>query len=239
MHHVPHTETRQSTGTPRGARRRATFGLAATAALLFALPALAQGEADPSEVVVASLGGTTVTLEAFELRFEAAVRSTLAQQGVEPDAESVASFAAQRPVFLEQLGQELVLDAHAEELGIAAPDAEVEAVVEQARAEYGGQLDDALIDIGFASTEDFEAAVRRSLNAQRVVETLRAEIEIDDAAIDAWYEANPDLVTGPEGPVPLDQVREPIAELLAGEHVEARIAELVEASSVELHPDRI
>lgn len=245
MQRTPTTGTLDRTAlTPTAPARRAPTRtlvgfLTAAAFALASTGALAQGDADPGDVVVASLGDAAVTLEAFELRFEAAVRSTLVQQGVEPDAEAIAGFDAQRPVFLEQLGQELVLSAHAEQLGIATPDAEVDAVVEQARAEHGELLDEALSEIGFASTADFETAVRRSLNARRAVEALRAEVEVDEAAIAAWYEANPDQVTGPDGPVPLEEVREPIADLLASEHVEVRVAELVSASELEMHPERI
>ena len=243
MHRNPMTATTERTEPIRSARRRRAPTrslvriLAAAALALPTAGVLAQGDADPAEVVVASLGDATVTLEAFELRFEAAVRSTLAQQGVEPDDETVAGFAAQRPVFLDQLGQELVLSAHAEDLGIAAADAEVDAVVEQARAENGDDFDAALAEIGFASTADFETAVRRSLNARRAVEALRAEVEVDEAAIEAWYEANPDQVTGPDGPVPLEEVREPIADLLASEQVERLVAELVAESDIETRPD--
>lgn len=243
MHRNPMAGATERTDPIRSAPRtrmptRSLVGILAAAAL--ALPtagALAQSDADPSEVVVASLGDATVTLEAFDLRFEAAVRSTLAQQGVEANDESVAGFEAQRPVFLEQLAQELVLSAHAEELGVAAADGEVDAVVEQAREENGDDLDAALAEIGFASTADFETAVRRSLNAQRAVEALRAEIDVDEAAIEAWYEANPDQVTGPDGPVPLEEVREPIANLLASEQVEVLVAELVAESDIETRPD--
>ena len=243
MHRIQMNGTTERTAGTRAAhvRRapaRTLVGILAAAVLtLPTAGALAQGDADPSEVVVASLGNAAVTLEAFELRFEAAVRTTLAQQGVEADAETVAGFEAQRPVFLEQLGQELVLSAHAEELGIAAADADVDAVVEQAREEHGAGLDEALADIGFASTADFETAVRRSLNAQRAVEALRSEVEVDEAAIEAWYEANPDQVTGPDGPMPLEEVREPITDLLTNEHVDARVAELVAESGVEIHPE--
>ena len=245
MQHDPITGTTDPTGTTRSAsvRRaptRTLAGFMAVAAL--ALPstaAVAQGAVDPSAGVVASLGDATITLETFDLRFEAAVRTTLAQQGVEPDAESVAGFDAQRPVFLEQRGQELVLSTHAEDLGIAASDTDVDAVVARARSEHGDGLDAALAEIGFASAADFETAVRRSLNAQRAVEALRAEAEVDEAAIVAWYEANPDQVTGPDGPVPLEEVRAPIADLLASAHVDARVAELVAASEIETHPERL
>ena len=48
-----------------------------------------------------------------------------------------------------------------------------------------------------------------------------------------------DQVTGPDGPVPLDEVREPITDLLAGEHVGTRAAELVAESGIETHPERL
>jgi parvulin-like peptidyl-prolyl isomerase len=245
MHTRPATRPPEASVAIRSPRvrpitTRTLIGVVAAVALaLPATNALAQGDAEPSEVVVARLGDATVTLDAFELRFEAAVRSTLAQQGAEPDPEAAATFDAQRPVFLEQLGQELVLSAHAQDLGIAVEEAEVDAVIEQAREEHGASFDDALAEIGFASEDAFETAVRRSLNAQRAVEALRAEVEVDDAAVEAWYEANPDQVTGPDGPVPLDDLREPIAGLLVDEQVQERIAELMAESELELHPDRI
>lgn len=214
--------------------------LAAVAALVAATAAaFAQSATDPAEVVVARLGDATVTLEAFDLRFDAAVRSTLAQQGVEPDGEMLAGFEAQRPAFLEQVGHELVLSDHAAELGVAVSDAEVDAVIEDARAEYGDGLDEFLAEIGFASAPDFASAVRRSLNAQRAVDAIGAQAEVDDAAVEAWYEANPALVAGPDGPQPLEAVSDQISALLVSEYVQAQIADLVAGSDVELFPERL
>lgn len=237
------TSHRAPTRPPRGGRRmplRRLGRLVAVAALAAATGgAFAQGDADPAEVVVARLGDATVTLEAFDLRFDAAVRSTLAQQGVEPDDEMLAGFEAQRPAFLEQVGQELVLSEHAAELGVAVSDEEVDAVIEDARAEYGDQLDEFLAEIGFASTPDFASAVRRSLNAQRAVEAIGAGATVDDAAIEAWYEANPEQVEGPDGPQPLEVVRDQISALLVSEHVQAEVAALVATADVELYPERL
>ena len=213
---------------------------AAIAALVAATAgAFAQGEADPAEVVVAQLGDDAVTLEAFDLRFEAAVRTTLARQGVEMDDETLAGFEAQRPAFLEQIAQELVLSDHAAELGVAASDEEVDAVVADAREEYGDELDEFLAEIGFVSESDFASAVRRSLNAQRAVDAIRAGAEVDAADVEAWYEANPEQVEGPDGPVPLEEVRDEISALLVGEYVQMEVAELVAASEVELFPERL
>lgn len=201
--------------------------------------AVAQADVDPAEVVVAQLGDEAVTLEAFDLRFDAAVRSTLAQQGLEPDDEMLARFEAQRPAFLEQVGQELALSEHAAELGVAVSDADVDAVIEDARAEYGDQLDEFLAEIGFATASDFANAVRRSLNAQRAVEAIGTEATVDDAAVEAWYEANPEQVEGPDGPQPLEVVRDQISAFLVNEYVQAEVADLVAASDVELFPDRL
>lgn len=226
--------------TPRPRRH-----LALAAAALLAVPFAAaqgdaaQGDADPADVVVARLGDATVTLAAFDLRFEAAVRATLARQGAEADAAALAAFEAERPGFLRQLGEELVLGAHAAELGVAVADDEVDAVVAQARQEHGDGLEAAVAAVGFGSVDAFRQGVRRSLDAQRAVQAIQADVAVDDAAIEAWYAANPDQVAGPDGPRPLDEVREPIAALLASEQVQARIAELLAASDLELHPDRL
>lgn len=222
--------------TPTAARRR----LALASAALLALPlAAAQGDVDPAEVVVARLGDATVTLEAFDRRFEAAVRATLAQQGVEADAAALAAFATERPGFLRQLGEELVLGAHAADLGVAVPDDEVDAVVAQAKEEFGDGLEAAVAEVGYGSIESFRVGVRRSLDAQRAVQAIQADVVVDDAAIEAWYEANPEQVAGPDGATPLAEVREPIAALLASELVQERIAALMAASPLELHPDRL
>ena len=75
MQPTPTNGTTERTALERTAptrRSRPILSMVAAAALLVpSAAALAQGEADPSEVVVASLGDATVTLEAFELRFEA------------------------------------------------------------------------------------------------------------------------------------------------------------------------
>ena len=224
-------------------RRPAHRGRALLAALLAlslaTAGAFAQGDADPATVVVAQLGDDVVTLAAFDLRFEAAVRSTLVQQGVAPDDVNLADFDDARPAFLDQVAQELVLSDHAAELGLAASTEEVDAVIADVREEYGDQYDAFLAEIGFASTPDLAVAVRRSLNAQRAVEALRASVEVDAADVEAWYQANPELVEGPDGPQPLEAISDQIAALLVNEAVQAEIAILVTESDIQLFPDRL
>ena len=201
--------------------------------------AFAQGDADPAEVVVAQLGDDVVTLEAFDLRFEAAVRSTLLQQGVSPDDVNLADFDAARPAFLDQVAQELVLSDHAAELGLAASAEEVDAVMDDIRGEYGDQFDAFLAEIGFASASDLADAVRRSLNSERAVEAIRATVDVADADVESWYQANPEQVAGPDGPQPLEAVSDQIAAFLVSEVVQAEITNLVAASDIELFPDRL
>ena len=221
------------------AQRGRTLLAAVMAFAIATAGAFAQGDADPAEVVVAQLGDDVVTLEAFDLRFEAAVRSTLAQQGVDLDEVNLADFDTHRPAFLEQVAQEPVLSDHAATLGLAASTEEVDAVIDDIREEYGEQYDLFLAEIGFAATADLAAAVRRSLNAERAVEALRAGTDIGAADVEAWYEANPELVEGPDGPQPLEAISDQIAALLVNEAIQAEIASLVAASDIELFPDRL
>jgi hypothetical protein len=233
--HLPTPPTRGRRPAPRGRALLATF----MAFSLASAGVFAQGDADPAEVVVAQLGDDVVTLEAFDLRFEAAVRSTLVQQGVAPEDVNPADFDAARPSFLDQVAQELVLSDHAARLGLAASAEEVDAVMDEIREEYGDRFDAFLAEIGFASASDLAAAVRRSLNAERVVETIRATAVVADADVEAWYQANPELVGGPDGPQPLEAVSDQIAAVLASEFIQAEIAALVADSDIELFPERL
>ncbi len=110
-------------------------------------------------MVVAQLGAATVRGRRSISGSRRHVRTTLAQRGVELDDETLAGFGPQRPAFIEQVGQELVLSDHATKLGVAASDEEADEVVEDARAAHGAQFDEALAEIGVAS--DFASAVRR------------------------------------------------------------------------------
>jgi hypothetical protein len=202
-------------------------------------PAAAE-EARPDDVLI-RLGDEVVTREEFEREFEVAARATALQQGMPLTSEVLAQFDAFRPAFLDQLARQLVLVRYAAEEGIAVEPADVDDVVENVRA---AQLDDAafgeyLETAGFADEAEFRATIERSLTMQQVVARLMAAIDVSDGEVEAWYEANPDLVETPEGPLPLDAIRDEIAALIAQERLEERVEALVVEAPLEVFAERL
>ena len=203
-------------------------------------PPVAAVDAQPDDVLV-QLGDQTVTREQFEQEFAIAARSTALQQGMEPTPELLAEFDAFRPQFLDQLATQLVLVQHAEEIGVRAETDDVDEVVEQVRT---AQVDEAgfeqyLETSGFADEAALRAVIERSMSVQNVIETLSADIEVTDAEIEAWYEANQDQVLTPEGPLPLDAIRDEIASVIVQEQVDERVQEIVATAPLEVFVDRL
>jgi len=195
----------------------------------------------PDDVLV-RLGDDVLTREAFEREFEIAARATAMQQGLEPTPDVLASFDPFRGMLLEQLATQMVLAWHAQELGVAATDVEVDEVVERVRtaqgddaAAFGSYLEAA----GFADESALRALVQRSLSVQNVIDRLSAEIDVDDAEVEAWYEAHPEQLQGPQGPIPLEAVRAEIVALLVRERVDERVQELVAQAPLEVHAERL
>jgi hypothetical protein len=203
-------------------------------------PPVAAVDAQPDDVLV-QLGDETVTREQFEREFVIAARSTALQQGMEPTPELLAEFDAFRPQFLDQLATQLVLVQHADEIGVRAEAAEVDEVVEQVRAAH---VDDAgfeeyLETSGFRDEAALRAVIERSMSVQNVIETLSADIDVTDAQIEAWYEANQDQVLTPEGPLPLDAIRDEIASVIVQEQVDERVQAIIATAPLEVFVDRL
>ncbi|MBA2668120.1 MAG: SurA N-terminal domain-containing protein [Trueperaceae bacterium] len=203
-------------------------------------PAPVASQGDPDDVLL-QLGDETLTRAQFDAEFEVAARSTAMQQGMEPTPEVMAEFAAFRPTFLEQLGTQLVLVEHAREIGVDVDAARVDEVVEQVRAAQGDAEGFAryLELSGFADEDALRATILRSMTVQGVVERLGADIEVDDAEIEAWYEANQEQVQTPEGPLPLDAIRDEIASIVVQERVGERVQEIVAQAPLEVFLDRL
>ena len=71
-----------------------------------------------------------------------------------------------------------------------------------------------------------------SLSSSRIADAevlnrLAADIDVTDEDVEAWYEEHPEQVTTPEGPLPLEQVRDLIADLLVQERLDERVQEIV------------
>lgn len=217
--------------------------LALTAVLAFgAAVAHAQGDGAPADDVLVRLGETTIDRSTFEAQFEVAARATALREGLEPTDEVLAQYDEARPGFLDQVARQLVLDAYAEELGVAVDDEEVDDVVAQVRAQQetqGADFEAYLAASGFEDEADLRDTVETSLNVQRVVEALAADVEVSDADVETWYEANQDLVQTEEGTLPLEAVRDQVVEIVRQERVEALVQAVVQDSDVEVFHDRL
>jgi peptidyl-prolyl cis-trans isomerase C len=139
------------------------------------LPALAQQAADPAaDEVVIELGSETVTQSEFDERFNLALRSLAARQGVPLNEQTHALFDQLKPNYLEQVATERALLQEAEAMSITVPDEEVDAQIQQIRQNYEteeayGQF---LSETGFEDETDFRDFIRENLLVQRTVEQL-------------------------------------------------------------------
>jgi hypothetical protein len=142
---------------------------------------------------------------------------------------------------LVTLARQLVLTRYAAERGLEPAEDEVDAAIAEVRAAQADERGFAeyLERAGFADEADFRAVVERSLTMQQVIATLRADIVVPDEEIEAWYEANPDLVVTPEGPLPLDTIRNEIEAVLAQERLEERVDAIVAAAPLQVFAERL
>ena len=185
----------------RSLNPRTALAAAAATILLLALgpgPARAQdasgtaaaSTADANPVVL-RLGSTVERRDAFNARFEIAIRTLAANQGVQITDEIRAQLETLKPRFLEQRATELVLLDRADRLELSVSDDEVDATIERLR---GGSDDASFAELlatsGFEGEEQLRELVAETLLVDEVVEDLRASIEIEDGELRTHYVAN-------------------------------------------------
>lgn len=155
------------------------------------------GGADGGAVVL-ELGDERVTAQEFEGRFNVALRNLAAQQGIPLDPATLAQFEALKPAFLEQFATERVLLQEAEARGVTPSEEDVNTQFEGARENAGENFGALLEQGGFENEEALRQLIRESLALQSVVEGLESEVQVDDAAVTAYYEANQAQFERPE-----------------------------------------
>ena len=194
------------------------------------------GAANAQDDAVIQLGDETITEAEFDTRFSLAARGVAAQQGLPYNDETRALFDSLRPAYLEQLATELVLLSEARTRGVAAPGADVDAQLEQARASFGG--DEAynrfLSESGFADEAAFRGYLSDALTVQAVVDELSQEIEVSDEDIEAFYGENQERINQP-----LENVRDQVRQALVQQRIGERVAELREASDVQVFAENL
>ncbi len=225
-------------------RSRTLATVAVAFALLVASPIFAQQApvapltAEPDEVVIA-FDDITITRAEFDEAFDVAARTTAIGQGLPVTDEVLDEFEPFRAEFLEQYATQRVLAAAAEQRGLAADDATVDAVVDELRQE---QLDDGafgawLETAGYDDEQRLREMLGINLSVQALVDELALAIDIDPSDVAAWYEANPDVVTDEGGSmVPLAEVEEEIAQLLLQEALIAEVGAITASAGLELFP---
>lgn len=172
--------------------------------LLLALPALAVAQDDGGETednpVVVRYGDDVERLDAFETRFEIALRNLAASQGVELTPEVRAQLAPLQAQFLDQRATELALLSEAQERGFEVDASAVDDEVAQARENVpeGRTFDDLLEESGIGSEETLRQLIGENQLINQVVNALREEIEVADADVEAAYEERQEEFTTPE-----------------------------------------
>jgi len=160
---------------------------------LTASPALAQQAADPAaDEVVIELGSETVTQSEFDNRFNLALRSLAARQGVPLNEQTRALFDQLKPNYLEQIATEQALLQEAEAMGITVPDEEVDTQIQQIRQNYETEAAyrQFLTETGFEDEAAFRDFIRENLLVQRTVERLGSDIQMTDEQIQTFYDEN-------------------------------------------------
>lgn len=187
---------------------RLALALLVSALMLVASAARAQTQATPppagtettstetmtpgDDPVVLRSNVLTLTRSDFDARFRVAIANVLAQQGQPLIPELMAQFESLRPQYLEDLAFQAALLDEAERRGLDVPEEELEARLEQARQNFGGEEEylDALSQAGFDDEAQFRETVRESERIQLVITALREEVETTEEEVAAFYADN-------------------------------------------------
>lgn len=207
-------------------------------AVVLTLAVVAFGQAQTEDQTVIQLGDTAITQSEFDERFAIAARSLAAQQGLPYNEETAALFDGFRADYLDQLATEAVLLNEAETMGITVTDEDVAAQVAQLQQDLGLESEEAfnqfITNAGFADEAQLREFLRDQQTIRRVVDEMRTGVEITDEEVQTFYEANQEQFQGP-----LDEVRDQVRAQLEREELNQRIAELREASELEVFPENL
>ncbi|MEX2541860.1 MAG: peptidylprolyl isomerase [Trueperaceae bacterium] len=175
--------------------------------ILAALAGVALGQGNDSgnnetgdDPVVLQAGDYQERRSDLEARFEIAIRGLAASQGLELNQEIRSQLEAFKPSYLEQRATEVALLQEAERRGITVSDDEVDALVEDVRGNLaeGEEFDDVLVQAGFRDEAQLRELVRETEFIQRAVDSVESEIEVSEAEVEEYYQANPESFEQPE-----------------------------------------
>ncbi|HZW27041.1 MAG TPA: peptidylprolyl isomerase [Trueperaceae bacterium] len=192
--------------------------LALLAALLVAIPASAQepapvppaeeqpapaqeavpprSDADP---VLIRLGGTVERLSDVAWRFEVAMRSFAAGQGIPYTDDIAVQLRGLMPQYIEQRGTELVLLREAAQRSLVPDETAVQETLDRLRASVAAEdYETALTEAGFPSEEALVTLIREADLIGQVVNAIREESQPTDQEVRVRYLADIARYTQPE-----------------------------------------
>jgi hypothetical protein len=134
-------------------------------------------------MVLMTVGEQTVHQD----EFQHAYRVFRAAYGAEADEDPVTQRASMIR-FIHQLADEMMLMAYAQDEGVAISDEDLNRAVEEIRQDYPEGLFDQMLLETAVNFADWEAALRRRLTIERLVQQeLAARVRITEADIAAYY----------------------------------------------------
>ena len=150
--------------------------------------------------VVIQLGDQTETLSDFEARFEIAIRSLAAQQGMPMTPQLRQQLAVYQPQYLQQRATEMVLLAKAKKDGLSVDQKHVDSVVKQVESNVpkGKKLQDLLSQAGFKDKAQLVELIDESDLINQEMAKLKADVKLTDNQLKSYYEAHKSDYTTPE-----------------------------------------
>lgn len=126
--------------------------------------------------------------EIHQDEFQRAYRVFRAAYGAEADEDSADQRARSMIRFVDQLADEMVLMAYAQDTGVTISDEDLERAVEDIRQDYPEGLFEQMLLETAVNFADWKAALRRRLTIERLVQQeLAAKVVISETDIAAYY----------------------------------------------------
>ncbi len=150
--------------------------------------------------VVIQLGNQTETLSDFEARFDIAIRSLAAQQGMPMTPQLRQQLAVYQPQYLKQRATEMVLLAKAKADGLTIDQKHVDSVLSQVEGNVpkGKKLQDLLDQAGFKDKAQLVKLIGESDLINQEMQKLKDGVKVTDAQLKSYYQAHKSDYTTPE-----------------------------------------
>jgi peptidyl-prolyl cis-trans isomerase C len=156
--------------------------------------------ASGKDPVVIRLGDQTETLSDFEARFDIAIRSLAAQQGMPMTPQLRQQLAVYQPQYLQQRATEIVLLDKAKKDGLKVDQKHVDSVLTQIEGNVpkGKKLQDLLDQAGFKDKAQLVQLIGESDLINQEMQKLKDAVTVTDAQLKGYYQAHKADYTTPE-----------------------------------------